>query len=170
MAYLLMFVTLLHLITLAMLFIATMEKVVFQFKTWCLFLNCYFIRSTYPAVCFVSNLSLKSWWEWEGLENSDLWYNCRFDNFTGSWLCASSKETGEQLFRSGFTSTKITEAGVWMHVGMFSFLRVAPGSAGPDGSLGGLLLRLLLGVPGSTVYHVQGRTLLLHGAVSDLCR
>lgn len=60
MAYLLMFVTLLHLITLAMLFIATMEK---------------------------------SWWEWEGMQNSDLWYNCRFDNFTGTWLCASSKET-----------------------------------------------------------------------------
>ncbi|KAF0036427.1 hypothetical protein F2P81_011739 [Scophthalmus maximus] len=27
------------------------------------------------------------------MENSDLWYNCRFDNFTGTWLCASSKET-----------------------------------------------------------------------------
>ncbi|KAM7404519.1 hypothetical protein PAMP_011862 [Pampus punctatissimus] len=60
MAYLLMFVILLHLITLAMLFIATMEK---------------------------------SWWVWDGLENSDLWYNCRFDNFTETWLCASSKET-----------------------------------------------------------------------------
>ncbi|KAG7519137.1 epithelial membrane protein 3-like [Solea senegalensis] len=60
MAYLLMFVTLLHLITLAMLFIATMEK---------------------------------SWWVWDGMENSDLWYNCRFDNSTGTWLCSSSKET-----------------------------------------------------------------------------
>uniref|UniRef100_A0A674MLL9 Epithelial membrane protein 3b (MAM blood group) n=2 Tax=Takifugu rubripes TaxID=31033 RepID=A0A674MLL9_TAKRU len=60
MAYLLIFVILLHLLTLAMLFIATMEK---------------------------------SWWEWGGLENSDLWYNCRFDNATGIWLCASSKET-----------------------------------------------------------------------------
>uniref|UniRef100_A0A8C6SPV7 Epithelial membrane protein 3b n=1 Tax=Neogobius melanostomus TaxID=47308 RepID=A0A8C6SPV7_9GOBI len=60
MAYLLMFVTLLHLITLAMLFIATMEK---------------------------------SWWVWDGMENSDLWYNCRFDNLTGTWLCSSSKET-----------------------------------------------------------------------------
>ncbi|KAF3696735.1 Zinc finger MYND domain-containing protein 12 [Channa argus] len=60
MAYVLLFVTLLHLITLAMLFIATMEK---------------------------------SWWVWDGMENSDLWYNCRFDNFTGTWLCASSKET-----------------------------------------------------------------------------
>nr|XP_020476469.1 epithelial membrane protein 3-like [Monopterus albus]XP_020476476.1 epithelial membrane protein 3-like [Monopterus albus]XP_020476485.1 epithelial membrane protein 3-like [Monopterus albus] len=60
MACLLMFVTLLHLITLAMLFIGTMEK---------------------------------SWWVWDGMENSDLWYNCRFDNFTGAWLCASSKKT-----------------------------------------------------------------------------
>ncbi|KAF6735465.1 Epithelial membrane protein 3 [Oryzias melastigma] len=60
MAYLLMFVTLLHLITLAMLFIATMEK---------------------------------SWWVWDGLENSDLWYNCRFDNSTETWLCSTTKET-----------------------------------------------------------------------------
>ncbi|RVE70397.1 hypothetical protein OJAV_G00063890 [Oryzias javanicus] len=60
MAYLLMFVTLLHLITLAMLFIATMEK---------------------------------SWWVWDGMENSDLWYNCRFDNSTETWLCSSTKET-----------------------------------------------------------------------------
>ncbi|XP_034029098.1 epithelial membrane protein 3b [Thalassophryne amazonica] len=59
MPYLLMFVMLLHLITLAMLFIATMEK---------------------------------SWWVWDGLENSDLWYNCMFDNSSGTWLCASSKE------------------------------------------------------------------------------
>lgn len=60
MAYLLMFVTLLHLITLAMLFIATMEK---------------------------------SWWAWDGTESSDLWYNCRLDNDTGTWLCASAQET-----------------------------------------------------------------------------
>ncbi|CAG6021359.1 unnamed protein product [Menidia menidia] len=60
MAYLLMFVTLLHLITLAILFIATMEK---------------------------------SWWEWDGMESSDLWYNCRFDNTTGTRLCASTNET-----------------------------------------------------------------------------
>ncbi|KAL4622557.1 Epithelial membrane protein 3-like [Arapaima gigas] len=59
MAFLLMSVTLLHLITLAMLFIATMEK---------------------------------SWWVWDDMKNSDLWYNCEFDNATGSWLCASSNE------------------------------------------------------------------------------
>ncbi|XP_067096074.1 epithelial membrane protein 3b (MAM blood group) [Osmerus mordax] len=60
MAYLLMFVTLLHLVTLAMLFIATMEK---------------------------------SWWVWNGMESSDLWYNCRYDNDSGTWLCASTEET-----------------------------------------------------------------------------
>ncbi|XP_057716477.1 epithelial membrane protein 3-like [Corythoichthys intestinalis] len=60
MACLLMFVTLLHVVTLAMLFISTMEK---------------------------------SWWVWDGMENSDLWYNCRYDNFSGTWLCSSSKET-----------------------------------------------------------------------------
>lgn len=55
--------------------------------------------ATYPVVCIMSNLSLKSWWAWDGMENSDLWYNCRFDNFTGAWLCASSKETGKQQFK-----------------------------------------------------------------------
>lgn len=60
MAYLLMFVALLHLVTLAMLFIATMEK---------------------------------QWWVWDELENSDIWYNCRFDNDTGGWLCKSSPES-----------------------------------------------------------------------------
>lgn len=47
------------------------------------------------------NLLLQSWWEWEGMQNSDLWYNCRFDNFTGTWLCASSKETGMGLWHLG---------------------------------------------------------------------
>ncbi|MEQ2223090.1 hypothetical protein ILYODFUR_033232 [Ilyodon furcidens] len=60
MAYLLIAVTMLHLITLAMLFIATMEK---------------------------------SWWMWDSTETSDLWYNCRFENSTGTWLCATTKET-----------------------------------------------------------------------------
>lgn len=60
--------------------------------------NClyYFITATHPPVCILSNLSLKSWWVWNSLENSDLWYNCRFDNHTETWLCASSKETGKQ--------------------------------------------------------------------------
>lgn len=35
-----------------------------------------------------------------------------------------------------------------------SSLRVASGSAGPDGSLSNLLFSLLLGVPGSAVHHV----------------
>ncbi|KAG9352939.1 hypothetical protein JZ751_017515 [Albula glossodonta] len=59
MAFLLMSVTLLHLVTLTMLFIATMEK---------------------------------SWWVWDEVHNSDLWYNCMFDNVTGSWLCAAAKD------------------------------------------------------------------------------
>ncbi|XP_047437075.1 epithelial membrane protein 3b [Mugil cephalus] len=60
MPYLLFFVTLLHLITLAILFIATMEK---------------------------------PWWVWDDMESSDLWYNCRLDNLTSTWLCTSAKET-----------------------------------------------------------------------------
>uniref|UniRef100_A0A1A8S100 Epithelial membrane protein 3 n=2 Tax=Nothobranchius TaxID=28779 RepID=A0A1A8S100_9TELE len=60
MALLLMFVTLLHLITLAMLFIATMEK---------------------------------TWWVWDDMKISDLWYNCRLDNSTETWLCSSTNET-----------------------------------------------------------------------------
>ncbi|XP_006641929.1 epithelial membrane protein 3 [Lepisosteus oculatus] len=57
MAVLLISVTLLHLITLTMLFIATMEK---------------------------------AWWVLTDVENSDLWYNCEFDNTTGSWVCFST--------------------------------------------------------------------------------
>ncbi|XP_014904315.1 epithelial membrane protein 3b (MAM blood group) isoform X1 [Poecilia latipinna] len=60
MACLLIFVTTLHLVTLAMLFIATMEK---------------------------------SWWVWDSTETSDLWYNCKLDNSTGTQLCATIKET-----------------------------------------------------------------------------
>ncbi|XP_017273129.1 epithelial membrane protein 3-like [Kryptolebias marmoratus] len=60
MALLLMFVTLLHVITLAMLFIATMEK---------------------------------TWWVWDDSKLSDLWYNCRLDNSTETWLCTSTKES-----------------------------------------------------------------------------
>lgn len=91
MAYLLIFVILLHLLTLAMLFIATMEKVVIG--VW----HVMSVRVSVSAVhCITSHFSFQSWWEWGGLENSDLWYNCRFDNFTGIWLCASSKENGKE--------------------------------------------------------------------------
>lgn len=38
---------------------------------------------------------IQSWWVWQGTENSDLWYNCRFDNETESWFCATSQETGK---------------------------------------------------------------------------
>ncbi|XP_028854620.1 epithelial membrane protein 3 [Denticeps clupeoides] len=64
MVLLLMFVTVLHIVTLAMLFIATMEK---------------------------------SWWAWGEKENSDLWYNCIFDNATETLLCASAKENEWRL-------------------------------------------------------------------------
>ncbi|KAJ8259097.1 hypothetical protein COCON_G00181090 [Conger conger] len=59
MVFLLISVTLLHLVILTMLFIATMEK---------------------------------SWWMWDDVHNSDLWYNCMFDNSTEAWLCASAKD------------------------------------------------------------------------------
>ncbi|GAA6103969.1 epithelial membrane protein 3b [Tachysurus ichikawai] len=60
MAILLIFITLLHLFTMTLLFIATMDK---------------------------------SWWVWSSTEKSDIWYNCRLDNKTETWLCASSEET-----------------------------------------------------------------------------
>lgn len=53
---------------------------------------------------------------------------------------------------------------------MVYFFRMAPGSAGLNGSLSGLLIGLLPGVPGSAVHHVSGRSLLLHRIVSNLCR
>ncbi|XP_029288037.1 epithelial membrane protein 3-like [Cottoperca gobio] len=60
MVFLLIFLTLLHLVTLAMLFIATLEK---------------------------------SWWIWDDLEITDLWYNCFHDNATKTWLCAATNES-----------------------------------------------------------------------------
>lgn len=41
-----------------------------------------------------------------------------------------------------------------MTMGMVYFFRMAPGSAGLNGSLGGLLIGLLPGVLGSAVHHV----------------
>ena len=49
-------------------------------------------------------------------------------------------------------------------------LRLAPVRAGADGSVGGLLLHLLPGVPGPAVHHVQGGSLLLHWPLSGLRR
>ena len=49
-------------------------------------------------------------------------------------------------------------------------LRLAPVRAGVDGSVGGLLLHLLPGVPGPAVHHVQGGSLLLHWPLSGLRR
>lgn len=41
-----------------------------------------------------------------------------------------------------------------MNYSAVSFLRVAAGSAGPDGALCGFLLCLLFGIPGSAFHHV----------------
>lgn len=35
----------------------------------------------------------KSWWVWDPTKTSDLWYNCRIDNSTGTRLCETSRET-----------------------------------------------------------------------------
>ncbi|XP_059185079.1 epithelial membrane protein 3 [Centropristis striata] len=60
MVLLLIFLTVLHLTTLAMLLIATLEK---------------------------------SWWIWDDVEITDLWYNCFHDNATNTWLCAATNES-----------------------------------------------------------------------------
>ncbi|XP_029007883.1 epithelial membrane protein 3 [Betta splendens] len=60
MACLLVSVTVLHLVALATLLIATLEK---------------------------------SWWVWDDLEVSDLWYNCFHDNASDTWLCSSAYES-----------------------------------------------------------------------------
>lgn len=106
MGTLLMFVTLLHIITLAVLFIATMEKV----SMWnplqqITFQNYLLIRynsvhmsefmNAYLIFCMI-----QSWWVWDGTEHSDLWYNCRLDNETEAWFCASSGETGKTIHLS----------------------------------------------------------------------
>ncbi|KAM8913496.1 uncharacterized protein emp3a isoform 2-T3 [Spinachia spinachia] len=59
MGFLLIFLTMLHLVTLTMLYIATLDK---------------------------------SWWVWDDLEVTDLWYNCFHDNATNTWLCAATSE------------------------------------------------------------------------------
>lgn len=107
----------------AFLRLSSLKLCCFQTKTkWpscsCLWLCC--ISSPWPccsslpwrrygAVAFLSfdelsfvkptqSFHSKSWWVWDGMENSDLWYNCRYDNFSGSWLCASSKESGNYTY------------------------------------------------------------------------
>ncbi|XP_037645401.1 epithelial membrane protein 3 [Sebastes umbrosus] len=60
MVFLLIFLTVLHLVTLAMLLIATLEK---------------------------------SWWIWDEMEITDLWYNCFHDNATNTWMCAATNES-----------------------------------------------------------------------------
>lgn len=48
------------------------------------------ISNAYLIFCMI-----QSWWVWDGTESSDLWYNCRFDNETEAWSCATSEETGK---------------------------------------------------------------------------
>lgn len=59
MAALLIAVTVLHLLSLAMLFTAMLDKV---------------------------------WWVSPAVRNTDLWYNCLYTNYTGTWLCANSAD------------------------------------------------------------------------------
>lgn len=40
---------------------------------------------------------IQFWWVWDDTESSDLWYNCRFDNETEGWFCATSDETGKTI-------------------------------------------------------------------------
>lgn len=160
MAYLLIFVILLHLLTLAMLFIATMEKVVRggidrpgPSGAACQ-LSC--------ALCLISLSS-------PGGSGAD-W---RTQTCGTTAASTTSQEFGcarppkklvkeEELHKMQLVAPEIR--------GGFLFCRVASGGAGADGPLRGLLLRLLFGVPGPALHHVQGRTLLLHWTVSSLRR
>ncbi|MGH0180873.1 UNVERIFIED_CONTAM: hypothetical protein FKN15_005100 [Acipenser sinensis] len=65
MAALLIAVTVLHLLSLAMLFTAMLDKV---------------------------------WWVSPAVRNTDLWYNCLYTNYTGTWLCANSADNGLTVF------------------------------------------------------------------------
>ncbi len=53
------------------------------------------IMNAYLILCMI-----QSWWVWDGTEHSDLWYNCRFDNETEAWFCASSEDTGKAIHLS----------------------------------------------------------------------
>lgn len=53
------------------------------------------IMNAYFILCMI-----QSWWVWDGTEHSDLWYNCRFDNETEAWFCASSEDTGKTIHLS----------------------------------------------------------------------
>lgn len=110
MVLLLVSITVLHLVTLAMLLIATLEKVR-QFppdRSLLLWLAClllvlepsgpFFLSGFRHSVCFLS-LVLQSWWVWSDSEITDLWYNCFHDNVTDTWLCAASSENGRSQTR-----------------------------------------------------------------------
>lgn len=169
MAYLLMFVTLLHLITLAMLFIATMEKVVVKSGTQC--------SLVIIAKYHVFESCLISLWSPGGCGMG--WRTLTYGTTVGSTTsqehgCAHPQKNlvasiSLSLLKKDYTNPNVKIKSNIEDV-MFSLLRVASGSSGLDGPLSGLLLSFLLGLPGSAVHHVQGRTLLLHWTVSSLCR
>lgn len=160
MAYLLIFVILLHLITLAMLFIATMEKVAIGF----LMPGAYAEK----CVCCTVSLCLISLLSPGG--SGAVWRTQTCGTTAGS---TTSQEAGcvhpprkqvQEQDCSIKTQLRNTNGC------LISFSRVASGGAGPDGPLRGLLLGLLFGVPGPALHHVQGGTLLLHRTVSSLRR
>lgn len=164
MAYLLMFVTLLHLITLAMLFIATMEKVVLG-QNLCLIPKC-------PNIQLYVSCPISLW---SPGGSGTAWRTQTYGTTVGlttsqepGCVHPPKKLVGDNSFLHISIKVTWTEQGkseFWLWE---CFLRLASGSAGPDGPLCGLLLCLLFGVSGSTLHHVQGWTLLLHWALSSL--
>lgn len=121
MVLLLVSITVLHLVTLAMLLIATLEKVR-RFLGLCegphpLHTHTHshspspstLVSDSYQAflssVCVLS-LALQSWWVWSDSEITDLWYNCFHDNATDTWMCAASSENGKSLIGSAALFTR----------------------------------------------------------------
>lgn len=120
MVLLLVSITVLHLVTLAMLLIATLEKVRqfppdgsrADFRRWRTSSGPFFLSGFHHSVCVLSSV-LQSWWVWSDSEITDLWYNCFHDNITDTWLCAASTENGRSLTRGclGGCSKPSEEAG-----------------------------------------------------------
>lgn len=100
MAFLLISVTVLHLVALATLLIATLEKVR---RAHALMSEFSYVWREETGDADYSFLSfLQSWWVWTDSEISDLWYNCFHDNDTETWLCAATNESGKD--RLGYFS------------------------------------------------------------------
>lgn len=109
MVLLLVSITVLHLVTLAMLLIATLEKVR-RFLGLCggplplhshtpSTLGSDSFQAFLSSVCVLC-LVLQSWWVWSDSEITDLWYNCFHDNATDTWMCAASSDNGKSLIGS----------------------------------------------------------------------